>query len=65
MKLEGLERHQRLIDSYKKLHVARSKFAARIVCGTHRRMLVALINVVIFQFDFYCQNFLHNIFGMF
>jgi len=27
MKLEGLERHQRLIDSYKKLHVARSKFA--------------------------------------
>ncbi|MBC3908408.1 OsmC domain/YcaO domain-containing protein [Undibacterium umbellatum] len=28
MKLEGLERHQRLIDSYKKLHVARSKAAA-------------------------------------
>lgn len=27
MKLEGLERHQRLIDSYKKLHVARSKFS--------------------------------------
>lgn len=26
MKLEGLDRHQRLIDSYKKLHVARSKF---------------------------------------
>jgi ribosomal protein S12 methylthiotransferase accessory factor len=25
MKLEGLERHQRLIDSYKKLHVARAK----------------------------------------
>ncbi|MBI3729941.1 MAG: OsmC domain/YcaO domain-containing protein [Burkholderiales bacterium] len=25
MKLEGLERHQRLIDSYKKLHVARGK----------------------------------------
>lgn len=25
MKLEGLDRHQRLIDSYKKLHVARSK----------------------------------------
>jgi len=29
MKLEGLERHQRLIDSYKKLHVARSKFAGK------------------------------------
>jgi len=28
MKLEGLDRHQRLIDSYKKLHVARSKVAA-------------------------------------
>ncbi|MFZ6731056.1 OsmC domain/YcaO domain-containing protein [Undibacterium sp. Ji42W] len=28
MKLEGLERHQRLIDSYKKLHVARSKAAS-------------------------------------
>ena len=28
MKLEGLERHQRLIDSYKKLHAARSKVAA-------------------------------------
>ncbi|MFZ6768526.1 OsmC domain/YcaO domain-containing protein [Undibacterium sp. Di26W] len=27
MKLEGLDRHQRLIDSYKKLHVARSKAA--------------------------------------
>lgn len=27
MKLEGLDRHQRLIDSYKKLHVARAKFA--------------------------------------
>jgi ribosomal protein S12 methylthiotransferase accessory factor len=26
MKLEGLDRHQRLIDSYKKLHVARSRF---------------------------------------
>jgi ribosomal protein S12 methylthiotransferase accessory factor len=25
MKLEGLERHQRLIDSYKKLHVARAR----------------------------------------
>ena len=25
MKLEGLDRHQRLIDSYKKLHVARAK----------------------------------------
>ncbi len=28
MKLEGLDRHERLIDSYKKLHVARSKAAA-------------------------------------
>jgi ribosomal protein S12 methylthiotransferase accessory factor len=28
-KLEGLDRHQRLIDSYKKLHVARSKFAVK------------------------------------
>jgi len=27
MKLEGLDRHQRLIDSYKKLHIARSKAA--------------------------------------
>jgi ribosomal protein S12 methylthiotransferase accessory factor len=27
MKLEGLERHARLIDSYKKLHAARSKYA--------------------------------------
>jgi ribosomal protein S12 methylthiotransferase accessory factor len=26
MKLEGLDRHQRLIDSYKKLHVARAKW---------------------------------------
>ncbi|MFA9275795.1 MAG: OsmC domain/YcaO domain-containing protein [Candidatus Aquirickettsiella gammari] len=26
MKLEGLDRHQRLIDSYKKLHVVRGKF---------------------------------------
>nr|WP_315468536.1 OsmC domain/YcaO domain-containing protein [uncultured Undibacterium sp.] len=29
MKLEGLDRHQRLIDSYKKLHVARSKAVAK------------------------------------
>jgi ribosomal protein S12 methylthiotransferase accessory factor len=28
MKLEGLDRHQRLIDSYKKLHAARGKVAA-------------------------------------
>jgi len=28
MKLEGLDRHQRLIDSYKKLHMARAKAAA-------------------------------------
>jgi len=27
MKLEGLDRHQRLIDSYKKLHLARAKVA--------------------------------------
>src|SRR5262249_7169256 len=27
MKLEGLDRHQRLIDSYKKLHAARAKVA--------------------------------------
>ncbi|TXH02303.1 MAG: OsmC domain/YcaO domain-containing protein, partial [Rhodocyclaceae bacterium] len=27
MKLEGLDRHQRLIDSYRKLHAARSKVA--------------------------------------
>jgi ribosomal protein S12 methylthiotransferase accessory factor len=27
MKLEGLDRHQRLIDSYKKLHSARAKVA--------------------------------------
>jgi len=25
---EGLDRHQRLIDSYRKLHMARSKVAA-------------------------------------
>ncbi|MBB5371407.1 MULTISPECIES: OsmC domain/YcaO domain-containing protein [unclassified Janthinobacterium] len=29
MKLEGLERHERLIDSYKKLHVARGKAGAK------------------------------------
>jgi ribosomal protein S12 methylthiotransferase accessory factor len=28
MKLEGLDRHQRLIDSYKKVHTARAKAAA-------------------------------------
>jgi ribosomal protein S12 methylthiotransferase accessory factor len=28
IKLEGLDRHQRLLDSYKKLHAARSKAAA-------------------------------------
>ncbi|PKO79987.1 MAG: OsmC domain/YcaO domain-containing protein [Betaproteobacteria bacterium HGW-Betaproteobacteria-13] len=28
MKLEGLDRHQRLIDSYRKLHMARAKVAA-------------------------------------
>ena len=30
MKLEGLDRHQRLIDSYKKLHLARAKAAAAL-----------------------------------
>lgn len=29
MKLEGLERHQRLIDSYKKLHAARARMSAQ------------------------------------
>ncbi len=29
MKLEGLDRHQRLIDSYKKLHTARATVAAQ------------------------------------
>jgi len=29
MALEGLDRHHRLIDSYKKLHAARAKAAAR------------------------------------
>ena len=29
MQLEGLDRHQRLIDSFKKLHAARAKAAAR------------------------------------
>jgi ribosomal protein S12 methylthiotransferase accessory factor len=28
MKLEGLDRHHRLIDSYKKLHKARANVAA-------------------------------------
>jgi ribosomal protein S12 methylthiotransferase accessory factor len=28
MKLEGLDRHQRVIDSYNKLHTARAKAAA-------------------------------------
>ena len=31
MKLEGLDRHLRLIDSYKKLHAARAKAAASVV----------------------------------
>ncbi|MFZ4538447.1 OsmC domain/YcaO domain-containing protein [Propionivibrio sp.] len=30
MKLEGLDRHQRLIDSYKKLHMARANVAAQL-----------------------------------
>jgi len=28
IKLEGLDRHRRLIDSYKKLHMKRSKVSA-------------------------------------
>lgn len=31
MKLEGLDRHQRLIDSYRKLHTARARAAAESV----------------------------------
>jgi ribosomal protein S12 methylthiotransferase accessory factor len=31
MKLEGLDRHHRLIDSYKKLHKARANVAAASV----------------------------------
>lgn len=30
IKLEGLDRHQRLIDSYRKLHTARAKTAAKV-----------------------------------
>jgi ribosomal protein S12 methylthiotransferase accessory factor len=33
MKLEGLDRHQRRIDSYKKLHSARANVAATASCG--------------------------------
>jgi ribosomal protein S12 methylthiotransferase accessory factor len=29
MGLEGLDRHQRLMDSYKKLHKARANFASK------------------------------------
>jgi len=29
MKLEGLDRHQRLLDSYKKLHSARARGAVK------------------------------------
>jgi ribosomal protein S12 methylthiotransferase accessory factor len=29
MKLEGLDRHHRLIDSYRKLHAARAKFVTK------------------------------------
>jgi ribosomal protein S12 methylthiotransferase accessory factor len=35
MKLEGLDRHQRLIDSYKKLHRARANGVAAAVNGNH------------------------------
>jgi ribosomal protein S12 methylthiotransferase accessory factor len=30
LKLETLDRHQRLLDSYKKLHTARSRVAAKL-----------------------------------
>jgi hypothetical protein len=37
MKLEGLDRHHRLIDSYKKLHVARANaVAAPVTEGSAR-----------------------------
>jgi ribosomal protein S12 methylthiotransferase accessory factor len=29
LQLDGLDRHQRLLDSYKKLHAARSRAAAK------------------------------------
>jgi ribosomal protein S12 methylthiotransferase accessory factor len=29
LKLEGLDRHQRLLDSYKKLHAARARAAGK------------------------------------
>ncbi|MBL8509036.1 MAG: hypothetical protein JNM11_11225, partial [Chitinimonas sp.] len=29
MQLEGLDRHQRLLDSYKKLHTARARAATK------------------------------------
>jgi len=29
MRLEGLDRHQRLLDSYRKLHAARARWSAR------------------------------------
>jgi ribosomal protein S12 methylthiotransferase accessory factor len=29
LKLDGLDRHQRLLDSYKKLHAARASAAAK------------------------------------
>jgi len=31
MKLEGLDRHHRLIDSYRKIHAARAKFVAKAI----------------------------------
>ncbi|MBD5802981.1 Ribosomal protein S12 methylthiotransferase accessory factor YcaO [Azoarcus sp. Aa7] len=38
MKLEGLDRHQRLIDSYKKLHMARANVAALSSWGYESRL---------------------------
>jgi ribosomal protein S12 methylthiotransferase accessory factor len=36
MKLEGLDRHQRLIDSYRKLHTARARAAAESTNSTSK-----------------------------
>jgi ribosomal protein S12 methylthiotransferase accessory factor len=37
MKLEGLDRHQRLVDSYKKLHTARASAASALGSGTAQK----------------------------
>jgi ribosomal protein S12 methylthiotransferase accessory factor len=38
MKLEGLDKHQRLIDSYKKIHHARAKYAEAISTESRSRI---------------------------